>query len=62
MLLWLILGILAAGDYERVYRRGVSKGTLDLAYLRAATAARRAREAQEQYDAEHGGSEPPKPI
>ncbi len=55
MLLWLLLGILAAGDYERVYRRGISKDAVIHAQARAATAARRAREAQDQYDAERPG-------
>lgn len=53
MILWLLLGILVAGDYERVYRRGISKDAVINAQARAATAARRAREAREQYDEEH---------
>lgn len=53
MLLWLLIGILAASDYERVYRRGVSAEALQHAKDRAAVAQRRADEAQAQYDAEH---------
>ena len=53
MILLLLFGILAAQDYERVYRRGVSKNAVALAQQRSATASRRAREAYEQYVAEH---------
>jgi hypothetical protein len=53
VILLLLFGILAAQDYERVYRRGVSKNAVALAQQRSATASRRAREAYEQYVAEH---------
>jgi len=55
VILLLLFGILAAQDYERVYRRGVSKDAVAYAQQRAATAARRAREAYDQYAAEHQG-------
>lgn len=55
MILLLLVGILAAQDYERIYRRGISKDAVAYAQQRAATAARRAREALDQYNAEHPG-------
>lgn len=48
------LFILAQGDYERVYRRGISRDAVKYADERAQRAAERAKAAHDLFDLEHG--------
>ncbi len=54
ILLPFFLFILAQGDYERVYRRGISRDAVKYADERAARSVARAKEAHAQYEREHG--------
>lgn len=54
ILLPFFLFILAQGDYERIYRRGISRDAVKYADERAQRAVERAKEAREQYEREQG--------